>query len=172
MEVCPKIARKCPSTHPCIPAVRVWILSHIPVILVQAVQKGYLLPRLPLPPYLSLCQPQPGAANQGDLPIRRASAPRVPMATASLEVFCCLLKLWSQRVAAAVSLWKIYKQRKKGKRIGEGKKKFTPGRRERGEKMNYKSHTLARESRENLGNVSIFCISLPTFHLLHGWAHP
>lgn len=34
-----------------------------------------------------------------------------------------------------------------------------------GEKMNYKSHTLARESRENLGNVSIFCISLPTFHL-------
>lgn len=49
MEVFPKIVKECPSTHPCIPAVPVWTLSHIPVILVQAVQKGYLLPRLPLP---------------------------------------------------------------------------------------------------------------------------
>lgn len=58
-----------------------------PVTLVQSLQKGYLLPMFPLSPSPSLCQPQPGAANQGDLTIKRASAPRVPMATASLEVF-------------------------------------------------------------------------------------
>lgn len=58
-----------------------------PLTLVQSLQKGYLLPMLPLPPSPPLCQPQPGAANQGDLKIKRASAPRVPMATASLEVF-------------------------------------------------------------------------------------
>lgn len=64
-------------------------------------------------------------------------------------------------MAAAVSLWKIYKQRKKGKRIGEEKSLLLAE--GRGKKKNYKAPLWPCVWRESLEHLWVWAV--PTFHL-------
>lgn len=69
------------------------------------------------PSFFAPCQPQPHTANKGHQHNSEASVTKVSMVTAFLAD-CCLLKLWSLRMAAAISLL-IDKAKKGGMRSKE-----------------------------------------------------